>query len=194
MRLLAATYAELVEGQTRELGLDFDLSHGIAAYEKVIGQKTASLIATSARLGAMASDADPVSVETVTAWAREVGMVFQIADDALDLISTADQLGKPAGSDIHEGKFTMPVLLALDGSDGERIRKLLDQPAPYPDEAVAEVIELVRDGGFVTATLDGRLARLTVADEALRALPDIDATRVLGRLGNFLVDRVAGLL
>lgn len=194
VRLLAATYAELVEGQTLELGLDFDLSHGIDAYEAVIGRKTASLIATSARLGAMASDADPGTVELVTSWAREVGMVFQIADDALDLVATADELGKPAGSDIREGKFTLPVLLALDGPDGDRVRKLLEQPEPYADETVAEVIDLVRTGGFVTASLDRALARLDAADRALRALPDVDATRVLGRLGTYLVDRVAGLL
>jgi len=194
VRLLAATYAELVEGQTLELGLDFDLSHGIAAYERVIGQKTASLIATSARLGAMAADADPSTVDRVTSWAREVGMVFQIADDALDLVATADELGKPAGSDIREGKFTLPVLLALEGPEGDRVRKLLGQPAPYPEEAVAEVIDLVREGGAVAASLDRAFARLRVADEALAALPDLEATRVLGRLGIYLVDRVAGLL
>ncbi|NIR40567.1 MAG: polyprenyl synthetase family protein, partial [Actinobacteria bacterium] len=68
VRLLASTYAELVEGQTRELGLDFDLDHTITDYEQVIGQKTASLIRTSARLGAMAADADPSVVDAVTAW------------------------------------------------------------------------------------------------------------------------------
>ena len=190
VRLLASTYAELVEGQTRELGLDFDLDHTITDYEQVIGQKTASLIRTSARLGAMAADADPSAVDAFTAWGWEVGMVFQIADDALDLTSTSAEIGKPAGSDILEGKFTLPVLLALEGPDGDRIRKLLEQPRPYPDEAVGEVIDLVRSGGFVTESLNSAMTRLRRAEDALDTLPDIPARDVLSTLGKYLVDRV----
>lgn len=191
VRLLAATYAELVEGQTRELALDFDLEHGLDAYEKVIEQKTASLIRTSARLGAMAADAEPAVVDAISHWAGEVGVVFQIADDVLDLTATSETLGKPAGSDIHEGKFTMPLLLALRGPDRERIHKLLDQPRPYPGEAVDEVIDLVRRGGYVDQTIDYALDRLERADLALASLPDLEALPVLRTVGRYLVDRVA---
>ena len=132
VRLLAATYAELVEGQTRELQLDFDLDHGVAEYEQVIAGKTASLIRTSARLGAMAADADRDVVESLSDWAWEVGMVFQIADDALDLVADEETIGKPAGSDIREGKFTMPVLEALAGPEGARVRTCSRASAPTP--------------------------------------------------------------
>lgn len=190
VRLLASTYADLVEGQTRELQLDFDLSHRVNDYEKVIYLKTASLIRTSARLGAMAAEADTRSIEAISTWAGEVGMVFQIADDALDLVSTSDQIGKPAGSDIHEGKFTLPVLLALEGPDGDRIRRLLDQPRPYSESAVNEVIDLVRDGGFVNQALEGALGRLERADAALNVLADHPTRAVLSELGAYLVHRV----
>lgn len=191
VRLLAATYAELVEGQTRELQLDFDLEHALADYERVIYQKTASLICTSARLGAMAGGADPPAIEAVSDWASEVGMVFQIADDVLDLVATSTVLGKPAGSDIREGKFTMPVLSALSGPDGERVRKLLSQPRPYEDDAVEEILDIVRDGGFAATALDSARGRLRRADDALSGLPDVAAKAVLSRLGQFLVERVA---
>lgn len=193
VRLLAATYAELVEGQTRELQLDFDTEHGIDAYEKVIYQKTASLIRTSARLGAMASGATPEAVEAVSTWAAEVGMVFQIADDVLDLVATTEVLGKPAGSDIREGKFTMPVIQALHGPDGDRVRKLLNQPRPYPDDTIDEIIEIVRTGGYASAALDSARARLETAEAALSVLPDGEARDVLRRLGDYLVDRVAAI-
>ncbi len=191
VRLLAATYAELVEGQTRELALDFDLDHSLVDYEKVIEQKTASLIRTSARLGAMAADAEPSTVAAISSWAGEVGIVFQIADDVLDLTSDTATIGKPAGSDIREGKFTMPLLLALDGPDEEQIRKLLDQPRPYPDDSVDEVIDLVRSGGYVDQTIDAALERLDNAEASLDALPDVEALPVMRSLGRYLVDRVA---
>lgn len=193
VRLLAATYAELVEGQTRELQLDFDTEHSIADYERVIYQKTASLIRTSARLGAMAGGASPEAVEAVSDWASEVGMVFQIADDVLDLVATSEVLGKPAGSDIREGKFTMPVLEALAGPDGERVRKLLNQPRPYGDDAVEEIIDIVRSAGLAAAALDSARARLDKAERALAMLPDVPARTVLSRLGAYLVDRVAAI-
>lgn len=193
VRMLAATYAELVEGQTRELQLDFDLDHDLDAYETVIRQKTASLIRTSARLGAIAADASAVAVEAVSDWALEVGMVFQIADDVLDLVATTERLGKPAGSDIREGKFTMPVLMALRSPDGDRVRKLLDQPRPYPDDSVSEVIDLVRAGGHAAAALDHAGRRLAAADRALDRLPPNPIREVLSRLGEYLVDRVAAI-
>jgi geranylgeranyl pyrophosphate synthase len=120
-------------------------------------------------------------------------MVFQIADDVLDLIATSAELGKPAGSDIHEGKFTMPVLLALGGPDGDRVRKLLSQPTPYPDEAVEEIIDIVRRGGFADAALAEANRRLRLADEALAGLPPGHAREVLSALGGFLVERVTSL-
>jgi heptaprenyl diphosphate synthase len=193
VRLLAATYAELVEGQTRELQLDFNLDHSLADYERVIYQKTASLIRTSARLGDMAGGASPDVVDAVSDWAAEVGMVFQIADDVLDLVATTEVLGKPTGSDIREGKFTMPVLAALAGPDGDRVRKLLGQPRPYGDDAVEEIIDIVRSAGLASDALNAARTRLARADRAIAGLPDIPARKVLSDLGAFLVERVASI-
>ncbi|HJR93692.1 MAG TPA: polyprenyl synthetase family protein [Acidimicrobiia bacterium] len=190
VRLLAATYAELVEGQTRELQLVDSLGHPVAAYETVIGGKTASLIRTSARLGAIAGDADPAVVEALSTWAWELGMVFQIADDALDLVADEATIGKPAGSDIREGTFTRAVLEAAEGPDGARIRALLDRPRPFPNASVEEVIDLVRGGGYVDRTLEAAMGRVEVARQALEVLPAGPARDVLASLGNYLVDRV----
>lgn len=190
VRLLAATYAELVEGQTRELQLEGDFTHSIAEYERVIGGKTASLVRTSARLGAIAADAEPDIVEALSTWAWEVGMVFQIADDALDLVADEETIGKPAGSDIREGTFTMPVLTAASGRDGDAIKALLAGGAPYSDETVNEVIGLVRTGGHIDQALESANRRLAVANQALADLPDGEARDVLETLGHFLLQRV----
>lgn len=190
VRLLAATYADLVEGQTRELQLERDLSHTIEEYNQVIGGKTASLIRASARLGAMASDADQVVVDALSTWAWEVGMVFQIADDALDLVADEETIGKPAGSDIREGTFTAPVLMAAAGPDGDKLRELLEADLPYADETVDEVISLVRAGGFIDESLQYATDHLGVAERALTRLPDGEPRRVLEDLGGYLVNQV----
>jgi heptaprenyl diphosphate synthase len=190
VRLLAATYAELVEGQTRELQLTDDLTHSLEDYQQVIGGKTASLIRTSARLGAIASDADRRTVEALSTWAWEVGMVFQIADDALDLVADEETIGKPAGSDIREGTFTEPVLRAVAGPHGDQVRAILGKGRPYSDEAVAEVISLVRAGGHIDAALATAASRLSIADAAMATLPESEPRHILERLGAYLLQRV----
>jgi heptaprenyl diphosphate synthase len=190
VRLLASTYAELVEGQTRELQLTDDLTHSLEEYQQVIAGKTASLIRTSARLGAMAIDADEPVVEALSTWAWEVGMVFQIADDALDLVADEETIGKPAGSDIREGTFTGPVLRAVSGPHGARVREILGAGRPYSDGAVAEVISLVREGGHIDAALQTAATRLTIAEAALATLPRSKPREILERLGAYLLERV----
>lgn len=190
VRLLATTYAQLVEGQTRELQHVGDLNHSLGEYDRVIGDKTASLIRTSARLGAMAADADPRVVEALSAWAWEVGMVFQIADDALDLVADEKVVEKPVGSDIRQGTFTGPVLLAAAGPDGARVRQILEKGMPYSDEDVEDVISLVTEGGFVHQTLQGATRRLDAAGEALALVPDSETRRTLEGLGRYLLERV----
>jgi heptaprenyl diphosphate synthase len=191
VRLLAATYAALVEGQTLELQLDFDLNHGSEEYEKVIAGKTASLIRTSARLGALAAGCTPEVVDAVSEWAWEVGIVFQIADDVLDLVASDEFLGKPAGSDIGEGKFTLPVLYALEGDHGDRIRELLSAERPYAQEAIDEVIGIARRGGYVDRALDLANARLERAAGIVDGLGDPRVQTVFRRMGDFLLQQVA---
>lgn len=189
--LLARTYALLCEGQILELQLTGDLEQGVDRYFTVIEKKTASLIRTSARLGAMAGGADADQVAAATTWGHEVGMVFQLADDVLDLVATEDFLGKPAGSDIREGTFTLPVLYALDSDDGERIRKLLGDGKPYARRNVDDVIDIVRAGGNVERALHETERRFALADDAAHRLGDGPVGPVLHSLGEYLLDRVA---
>jgi heptaprenyl diphosphate synthase len=107
--LIARTYATLCEGQVSELVWANDLSHGPAGYHAVIGGKTASLIRTSARLGAITGGADPDTVEAISEWAWEMGMVFQITDDVLDLIAS-EGLSREAGRVPTSARAPSPFL------------------------------------------------------------------------------------
>lgn len=188
--LLARTYGDLCEGQIGELQLSGDTGQERAGYERVIRLKTASLIRTSARLGAMAGGASPADTEAVSRWAHEVGMAFQITDDILDLVATEEFLGKPAGSDIGEGTFTLPVLFALESPDGDEVRRLLAGGLPYPPEAVTRVIELARAHGHVDRALEVAREHTAAAAAALASLPPGPVAGVLSTLGQYIVGRV----
>ncbi len=189
--LIARTYATLCEGQVSELVYAHDLEHGQAGYHTVIGGKTASLIRTSARLGAITGGADRDAVEAISEWAWEMGMVFQITDDVLDLIANESFLGKPAGSDIGEGTFTLPVILAADGPDGPRIRELLAPGKPYPQSTIEEVIDLTVRGGYIDVVLDEAIERVRVAEKAAQRIPNNPLVEILHNLDQYLLDRVA---
>jgi heptaprenyl diphosphate synthase len=188
--LIARTYATLCEGQVSELVFAHSLDHGPDGYYTVIGGKTASLIRTSARLGAMTGGAPNITVEAISDWAWEMGMVFQITDDVLDLIASDEFLGKPAGSDIGEGTFTLPVLLAAEGAEGAEIRSLLSAGGPYSSATIKRVIELTVKGGYVDRALDECETRIRRAEEAADRIPSNPLTTVLHDLDRYLMNRV----
>jgi len=188
--LLAKTYAQLCEGQVLELQLAGDTIHSPADYYKVIEDKTASLIQTSARLGAMASEADEATTEAVSAWAWDLGVAFQLIDDVLDLVASSDFLGKPAGSDVGEGTFTLPVLIALAGDQGDDLRGLLSEGRPYPSATIDEVLHIVRAGGYVEVGVSDAEYRIRRAEKALEELPLSDAREIMRGLGAFLMGQI----
>jgi heptaprenyl diphosphate synthase len=186
--LLAATIGSLCEGQVRELQHVFDVTRTEEAYLAAISGKTAALLSASCRIGALAADLPRERVEAVTAFGHNVGMVFQIVDDLLDVVATDEELGKPAGNDLVEGVYTLPVLRALASPDAGELRNLLGRPL-QPAE-VARARDLVRTNGAVHSACE--VAR-RYADDAARALePVVDGpiAAALRGLGHHLVDGI----
>jgi heptaprenyl diphosphate synthase len=185
-RLLARTIATVCDGQIREVGTAGRLDQTERSYMETIRRKTASLIATSCRLGGMLSDAAPDHVDVLEGFGEALGMGFQLSDDIMDLTSTERELGKEPGVDIKEGVYTLPVIQALERS--EELRALLGQGPPDGD-ALARAVEL--------ASSDGSLhrARESVTEEVRRAkdlagrLPDGSPRTALVHLAEFIALR-----
>ncbi len=188
--LIARTYARLCEGQVAELRFSTGLDHGPDGYFQVIGGKTASLIRTSARLGAITAGATTDDVEAISDWAWEMGLVFQMTDDVLDLIADETFLGKPSGSDIGEGVYTLPVLYAADGPDGAEIRDLLADTAPTDRAVIDRVIELTVAGGYVDRVTEEAIARMARAEQASDRIDSATLTPILRSLDSYILDRV----
>jgi geranylgeranyl pyrophosphate synthase len=166
---LATAIADLCIGQSAEVSTLFDADRSIEAYLDSIRGKTAALFRASCEIGAAAAGAPPDAVAAVAAYGTAFGMAFQIVDDVLDLVSTAEALGKPVGNDIREGVYSLPVLLALDGTDGAALRARLGH-APADGE-VAHALTLVRASQGVADALDRARAYNAEAAEAVEALP-----------------------
>ncbi len=111
--LLARTLAWLTRGQVSEVRTAFSTERTEADYYEAIEGKTASLMSSSCRVGALTAGLGREESEALAEFGRCFGMVYQLRDDVLDVVATQNQLGKPAGQDLAEGIYTLPTLLAL---------------------------------------------------------------------------------
>jgi len=186
--LLAATIARLCEGQVRELVNVFDVERTESAYLAAIGGKTAALFSSACRIGALVGELPRPVVDALTTFGHSYGMAFQIVDDVLDVVATDEQLGKPAGNDLVQGVYTLPVIWALQAEGHGDLRRRLGQPLG-PDEMV-EARELIRRNGAVPAALD--MAHAYV-DEALGALAPMEATPAVEALRGAAVHLVSSV-
>ncbi|MGM0384753.1 MAG: polyprenyl synthetase family protein, partial [Actinomycetota bacterium] len=107
----AETFERLCLGQLHEALGPQDGEDAVGHYLGVLADKTGSLIATSARYGALFSGAPAVAVAVMEAYGEKVGVAFQLADDVIDLSADSATSGKTPGTDLKEGVDTMPVLL-----------------------------------------------------------------------------------
>ena len=145
--LLADTLGRLCQGQVTEVRSAFQIGRSHDDYFAAISGKTAALMATSCRIGALTGGLPAAEVEACTEFGRCFGMVFQIRDDILDITATDGQLQKPAGQDLAEGIYTLPALVALADPDaGPDLRALLGQPLAQPERDKARAIVMASRG------------------------------------------------
>jgi heptaprenyl diphosphate synthase len=188
----AATFSRLVHGQIAETSGPRG-EEKIRHYLRVIEQKTGSLIATSARFGAMFAGATPEQVAALAGYGETIGIAFQLSDDLLDIASDSEQSGKTPGTDLREGIPTLPVLYALasDDADGAsvRLREIL-AAGPVTDDAVhAEALGLLRESAALKQARETVRSYTERARSALTALPDLPARRALESLCDFIAER-----
>lgn len=188
-RLLARTIAILCDGQIREVDSSAKVEQPESNYLEIIRRKTASLIATSCRLGGMLSDATPEHTDILEEFGDALGMAFQLSDDIMDITATQLELGKEPGADLRLGVYTAPVLHALAHDEHrEELARILGHGAP-DGELLDRALEIVRGGGSIDH------ARRAVTDEVGRAirlarrLPPGPAKHALEQLARFLAAR-----
>jgi heptaprenyl diphosphate synthase len=177
--LLARTIGRLCEGQIEELRHTYNAARPETSYMASISGKTASLFATAARIGGIVAGYQRGLTEALTDYGEAYGIVFQIVDDLLDVTSTDDQLGKPAGHDMVEGVYTLPVMRTLQagGVPAMELLGLLGKPldAAECDKALA----IVRGNGGVASAFATAQEWVRRAEDACDALPASAATSVL---------------
>ncbi|KRE35924.1 geranylgeranyl pyrophosphate synthase [Janibacter sp. Soil728] len=191
VKIQAQTFIRLCSGQIRD---DRPCPQGQDAreyYRGVLADKTGVLVATAARYGAMYGGCSPEVITMATEYGEHLGVAFQLADDLIDISSESDETGKTPGTDLREGKRTLPVLNALastDPADAE-LQELLRSELKEP-ERVERTLELLRPHQAMADAREETLAVGRQAVDSLGSLPDSDAKTALIALMEGVVHRV----
>src|SRR5690606_179075 len=186
-----------------------------------ISGKTASLFAAACRIGGIVAELDRTEIDAVTEFGEAYGMAFQIVDDVLDIVATEEILGKPAGNDLVEGVYTLPVLRALSLERGDELRELLTRPlpvsgtaeaiafaaasghdpvvdpdidlTPLDDDTVQRILTLVRRSGGIESALESAREQVARATGALAPFDGSDAAAALVGAAHHLLESVEAI-
>jgi heptaprenyl diphosphate synthase len=188
--LLAATIGRMTAGEMVEIKGAFDIERTEDSYLVSIAGKTAALFSASARIGGIVAGLSRAEIDSLTDYGHNYGMAFQIVDDILDVIASDEELGKPAGHDLVEGVYTLPVLRTLaNGSPASaELRGLLG--GTLQDGGLTAALDVLRrsDGVNDAAAVAESYARSAIA--ALDGVGAGDASDWLGATAEQLLRRV----
>lgn len=189
MDIMSKTTTAIAEGEVLQLLNCNNPETSEAKYLEVIARKTAILFSTATRLAAVVSGADAATEEALAIYGQQLGVAFQLIDDALDYKANSEELGKNLGDDLAEGKPTLPLIYAIQHGDERQSQIVVDAIRQGSREAFNEVYEVVKATNAIeyTEQCAERAAGLAIA--ALECLPDSEYKQALEALAHFSVQR-----
>ena len=192
VRLQAFTFERLVIGQILETQGSSKGRTPLEHYLAVISDKTGSLIAASARYGAMISGATESVAESLTNFGESMGIVFQLADDIIDIASDSNESGKTPGTDLKEGVPTLVTLHVMQSNDPKdaELKELLSGPIKS-DQLVAETIKTLRNHKALEQSREMIAKYASETQKHLSALPSGVAKDALISLSDAVVSRTS---
>jgi octaprenyl-diphosphate synthase len=193
LEILARASRVIAEGEVLQLSRAHDLNLSQATYLEIITAKTAELFAAAAEAGAVAAGATASRAGALRDYGRNLGLAFQLADDALDYGGATETLGKNAGDDFREGKATLPLLLAIARSGPREVdfwERAIGRKEQTQDD-FRRARELIVGAGALEATLDLASDYAEGAKSALTVFPESEWRDGLESLADFAVSRRA---
>ncbi len=191
LRILANASAIIAEGEVLQLLTANDTTTSEDTYMEVITAKTAALFAAACRVGAVVAERPKAEAEALESFGRNLGIAFQLVDDALDYSARQATLGKSIGDDFKEGKITLPVVLAYRRGDADertfwrRALESLEQTPADLDLAVG----LMQKHGALRDTVERARHYGTIARDALALFPSGPVSDALSETIDFCIDR-----
>jgi octaprenyl-diphosphate synthase len=191
LKILSHASAVIAEGEVDQLTAQRQIETSEERYLSIIGAKTAALFAAASRIAAVVAECGRREEQALDDYGRNLGIAFQLVDDAIDYDSDAALMGKTQGDDLREGKMTLPVILAY--ARGSEVERKFWQAAisghRAGDDALAEAIALIRKHDALEATRERARHFAMRAADALSIFPDSHARAAMIEAAEFAVAR-----
>lgn len=190
LKLLSDTSATIAQGEVHQLMTTRDLATTEQDYLQVIESKTAALFAAAAQIGAMVSG-KPEYEQELYQFGLNLGIAFQLMDDALDYSAKQDALGKTIGDDFREGKVTLPLILAFENAD-EKERAFVRQcfaDGSETSDNLAEMMQIINHYDTIDATVKRAASYADKAERHLQRFTDNDHRKALQETLKFCICR-----
>jgi octaprenyl-diphosphate synthase len=188
--ILARAASVIAEGEVMQLAAANDAETSRERYMQIVAAKTAALFAAAARAGAVAAGRPGAEADALETFGRELGLAFQLVDDALDYGGLSATMGKNVGDDFREGKVTLPVVFARDaGDEGERGFWRRVMSGERTDDDFPRAVTLMRRRNAIELTLEAARTHAGKARGALMNLPANAYSEALSDLADFVVER-----
>ncbi|WP_067725453.1 heptaprenyl diphosphate synthase component II [Oceanobacillus damuensis] len=189
-RLLSRTLVEVSIGEIEQIKDKYVWDQSLRDYLRRIKRKTALLIASSCKLGAIVSGLDEKNADRLYQYGYNIGMSYQIIDDILDFTSSAKELGKPAGNDLLQGNITLPVLYALEDKDfKEMIHETFANPDMVDEESMKIILTKLKQTDAIRKSYKLSDRYLERALTALDPLPHSRAKLTLQDIAKYIGKR-----
>jgi octaprenyl-diphosphate synthase len=193
LKILSNAAAVIAEGEVMQLDAAKDTATTEDEYLAIISAKTAALFSAATEVGAAVANRPAAEQTALKSYGRNLGIAFQLVDDALDYSGDSARLGKSIGDDFREGKITLPVILCFRrGSDSERAfwqRTLSD--GDIEDGDFEHAVRLMKRHSAIDATLERARHYGAIARDALAIFPAGASTRALADVIGFCVSRAS---
>jgi len=189
--VLAHTTAQMSEGEIHQLLRRGDLAVDETGYMEVITRKTAYLIQAACQVGALLAEASEEQVQTLADYGYHLGIAFQMADDLLDYAGDTRMLGKTTGTDLREGKLTLPVIHALDRATTEDRRRMetIIRDMDITESDFETVLRLIKKYGGIAYTRDRAQEHIEQAKKCLDIFSASKPRTLLKQLANYVLVR-----
>ncbi|MFC0283832.1 polyprenyl synthetase family protein [Camelimonas abortus] len=191
LEVLSTAAAVIAEGEVMQLSAARTVATGEEEYLAVIRAKTATLFAAACEVGPILAGDDPADRAACRDFGMNLGVAFQLIDDALDYGGVAATLGKNVGDDFREGKLTLPVVLSLQRADAagrEFWRRVLEE-GQNDDESLARAIAMMKESGVLAETVARARQYGAAAKQALDRYPDSPLKQALLDTVDFCISR-----
>jgi octaprenyl-diphosphate synthase len=189
--ILAGASAIIAEGEVMQLKSANNLAATEDHYLNVVSAKTAALFSAAAESGAVLTGRGPEFVAALRSYGNNLGIAFQLVDDALDYSGRQALMGKTVGDDFREAKMTLPIILAYARADtaARPFWKRVIETGNQTESDLDRAITLVEQTGAIQETMRRARSYADLAKAPLCALPDSDIRQALSDIADFCVER-----